>query len=195
MTTFAFANVEYSSYGAASFQHGEQTIYTVPSGKLAKIKFDSYHFSLDGTDKRFADVLWALYSQNSSSTAVRKHMVGHADFGGGTTALAAFYNPSNFNGLDAETGQQTAVYTNRLHSAQPETFVYNNQVQDFGNQTYFGNWTSQNQGATVYGPETFFMAAGEVLKLRTLSVCSSSAASAACTRYTNMRCAVWLEDV
>ena len=190
MTTFAFANVEYSSYGAGSFQHGEQTIYTVPSGKLAKIKFDSYHMSVDGTSQRFQDVAWALYSQNSSSTTVRKHMIGHGDFGGGNAALTAFYNPSDFSGLDAMTGQQTAVYTNRLHSAQPESFVSNNQVQNFNDALYFGNWTSQNQGSTVYGPETFFMAAGEVLKVRTITKCT-----AACTRTTNMRCAIWLEDV
>ena len=41
----------------------------------------------------------------------------------------------------------------------------------------------------TYGPETFFMDAGEVLKVRTKTVCNGSL-----TRYTNMRCAVWLED-
>lgn len=190
MTTFAFSNVVYSSYGAGYFQHGEQSVYTVPSGKLAKIKFDSYHISIDTTSAKFQDVAWALYSQNNSSTAVRKHMVGHADFGGGVGRVTTFYNPSDFNGLDAMTGQQTAVYTNRLMSAQPENMVSNNQVQNFNDQTFMSTWNSQNQGATVYGPETFFMAAGEVLKVRTLSSCT-----AACTRFANMRCAIWLEDV
>ena len=56
MTTFAFANVEASFSGSTTKDHGEQTLYTVPSGKLAKIKFDSYHLSVSSTGNMISDV-------------------------------------------------------------------------------------------------------------------------------------------
>ena len=77
MTTFAFVNVEATYQTSAnSINHGEKTIYTVPSGKLAKIKFDSFHMSINGTSNKIDKLYWILYSQNSGATTLRKHMVG-----------------------------------------------------------------------------------------------------------------------
>jgi len=191
MTTFAFANVQASFSGGTSLQHGEQTIYTVPTGKLAKIKFDSYHISVSSTSNTINNTYWALYSQDSSTTAARKHMYGESNFGGGESGMRtfSFYNPSDFKAFEAQYGGQY-LHSGKLMSASPENFIYNNVVQDFNDSSRGATYTDNTQGTYVYGPETFFMAAGEVLKLRTKSACNGSL-----TRYTNMRCAIWLEDV
>ena len=191
MTTFAFANVAANFSGSTTLSHGEQTIYTVGSGKLAKIKFDSFHVSVSSTGNNMSKCYWALYSQDSSSTAVRKHMVGQGVSDGSSDVRTfAFYNPSDYRQdqpiFNSTSGNERYYFT---MNALPEDFVSNNQVQDFNDSMRNYQLNNSGYGTTVYGPETFFMAAGEVLKLRTITVCNGSL-----TRYTNMRCAVYLED-
>jgi hypothetical protein len=191
MTTFAFINVEASFSGGNSLQHGEQTLYTVPAGKLAKIKFDSYHASVDSTGNQFSSMYWLMYSQNTiNNTTLRKHMFGMGDTNNATNRSFSFYNPADFNGVNTIIGQTVGIYENRDMNAQPENWVSSNEPINFNDSARMANWTDQGYGAQTYGPETFFMAAGEVLKVRTKTVCNGSL-----TRYTNMRCAVWLEDV
>jgi hypothetical protein len=191
MTTFSFINVEASYSGGTSLNHGEQTLYTVPAGKLAKIKFDSYHTSVSSTSNVMTGKYWIMYSQNSAnSTTLRKHMFGMGDTNEGTVRSFHFYNPADFKGVDAIIGNNTGIYENRTMNAMPESWIYTNEPSDFNDSPRMSNWGDQGYGAQTYGPETFFMAAGEVLKVRTKTVCNGSL-----TRYTNMRCAVWLEDV
>jgi hypothetical protein len=118
-------------------------------------------------------------------------MYGESNFGGGESGMRtfSFYNPSDFKAFEAQYGGQY-LHSGKLMSASPENFIYNNVVQDFNDSSRGATYTDNTQGTYVYGPETFFMAAGEVLKLRTKSACNGSL-----TRYTNMRCAIWLEDV
>jgi len=189
MTTFAFANVAANFSGGTTLSHGEQTIYTVGSGKLAKIKFDSFHVSVSSTGNNMSKCFWALYSQDSSSTAVRKHMVGRAFSANSDIRNYSFYNPSDFIQYPPFKHVTGNVQFPRFMAAVPENFISSNQVQNFDDSMRLDDMGSDNYGATVYGPETFFMAAGEVLKLRTITVCNGSL-----TRYTNMRCAVFLED-
>jgi len=193
MTTFAFANVE-ASYGSGgtSLSHPEQTIYTVPAGKLAKIKFDSYHMSINTTNRLINKMYWILYSQNSSSTTLRKHMVGEAYNTDTGVRTMSFYNPADFTTLPiAEGGATGNPRYGKFMNAVPENFVSNNVSQNINDSLRMATWSVQGEGAFVHGPETFFMGAGEVLKLRTKDALNSSDAS----RFTNMRCAVWLEDV
>lgn len=191
MTTFAFINVEASFSGGTSLQHGEQTLYTVPTGKLAKIKFDSYHASVSSTGNMFSGMYWLMYSQNTiNNTTLRKHMFGMGDTNNSTIRSFSFYNPSDYKGVDTIMGNNTSIYEDRTMNAQPENWVNSNEPIDFNDSGRMTNWSDQGYGAQTYGPETFFMAAGEVLKVRTKTVCNGSL-----TRYTNVRCAVWLEDV
>ena len=191
MTTFAFINVEATFSGGTSLSHGEQTLYTVPAGKLAKIKFDSYHLSVSSTGNMISGMYWIMYSQNTiNNTTLRKHMFGMGDNTGSTIRSFSFYNPADFKGANAIIGQTAGLYEDRTMNAQPENWVNSNEAIDHNDSARMSNWTDQGYGASVYGPETFFMAAGEVLKVRTKTVCNGSL-----TRYTNMRCAVWLEDV
>tara|TARA_R110000803_G_C11879159_1_gene309484 strand:+ start:196 stop:774 length:579 start_codon:yes stop_codon:yes gene_type:complete len=192
MTTFAFINVEASFSGSTTKDHGEQTLYTVPSGKLAKIKFDSYHLSVSSTGNMISDVYWIMYSQNTiNNTTLRKHMFGMGDNSGSTIRSFSFYNPVDYKGATTIIGQTAGLYEERTMNAQPYNWVNANEAIDFSASGEMANWTDQaSLGASVYGPETFFMGAGEVLKVRTRSVCNG-----ALTRYTNIRCAVWLEDV
>lgn len=191
MTTFSFINVEATFSGGTSLNHGEQTLYTVPAGKLAKIKFDSYHTSVSSTGNMISGKYWLMYSQNSAnSTTLRKHMFGAGDNNESSIRSFSFYNPADFKGQDVRIGSNTGIYEDRLMNAQPENWVNSNEAIDFNDSARASSWSTQGYGAQTYGPETFFMAAGEVLKLRTKTVCNGSL-----TRYTNMRCAVWLEDV
>ena len=191
MTTFSFINVEASFSGGTSLNHGEQTLYTVPTGKLAKIKFDSYHASVSSTGNMFTRIFWLMYSQNTiNNTTLRKHMFGMGETNESTVRSYSFYNPADFKGVNSIIGNYTGIYEDRIMNAQPENWVNSNEAIDFNDTGKMANWTDQGYGAQTYGPETFFMAAGEVLKVRTKTVCNGSL-----TRYTNIRCAVYLEDV
>ena len=192
MTTFAFANVEASYYtSTGSLNHGEQTIYTVPAGKLAKIKFDSFHMSIEGTSNKIDKLYWILYSQNSSSTTLRKHMAGEGFIDDSGVRTISFYNPADFTTVPYDKGGTTSNPSyGKLMNAVPENFASNNQAQNINDSLRGYTWSSSGYGTFTHGPETFFMGAGEVLKLRAKDSLSSGA-----NRFTNMRCAVWLEDV
>jgi len=193
MTTFAFANVEasFDSTAGTTFSHGEQTVYTVPAGKLAKIKFDSYHMSIDTTNRIIYKMYWTLYSQNSSSTTARKHMVGEGFNSDSGVRTMSFYNPADFTTVPFDKGGNTTAAYGKIMNAAPENWITNNVPHDgFDASLRMNTWDTQGYGAFVHGPETFFLGAGEVLKLRTKSELNAGA-----DRYTNIRCAVWLEDV
>ncbi len=191
MTTFAFANVEAAYYTTTgSLSHGEQTIYTVPAGKLAKIKFDSFHMSINGTSNMIEKLYWILYSQNSSATTLRKHMVGEGFIDNGDVRTISFYNPADFTTVPYDKGGSTTPAYGKIMNAVPEDFASNNQPQNINDSLREQQWSTQGYGTFTHGPETFFMGAGEVLKLRAKDSLSSGA-----NRFTNMRCAVWLEDV
>ena len=192
MTTFAFANVEAAYYtSSGSLQHGEQTIYTVPAGKLAKIKFDSFHMSIEGTSNKIDKLYWILYSQNSSSTTLRKHMVGEGFNQDSNVRTISFYNPADFTTVPFERGGDTGnPYYGKTMNAVPENFSSNNSPGNINDSLREYQWSNTGYGTFTHGPETFFMGAGEVLKLRAKDSLSTGA-----NRFTNMRCAVWLEDV
>ena len=192
MTTFAFANVE-ATYqtSTGSLNHGEQTIYTVPSGKLAKIKFDSFHMSINGTSNKIEKLYWVLYSQNSGATTLRKHMVGEGFTDNSNVRTISFYNPADFTTVPYDKGGTISNPSyGKTMNAVPENFPANNTPQNINDSLREHQWNTQGYGTFTHGPETFFMGAGEVLKLR-----AKDSLSAGANRFTNMRCAIWLEDV
>ncbi len=189
MTTFSFINVETSNYGGLSYNHPNQTIYTVPSGKLAKIKFDSFHMSMDTTNDIFTSAYWLMWSEGTN--VLRKHWFGYGEtLNENHVRSMSFYNPADFNGVESITGS-TSVYENRTMNAMPEEWISNGSIYNFNDGTRGEvNYRNNGGGNMAYGPDTFFMEAGEVLRFKVKSRTNVSA-----TRYSNIRCAVWLEDV
>ena len=145
MTTFSFINVEASFSGGTSINHGEQTLYTVPAGKIAKIKFDSYHTSVDSTGNMLSTKYWVMYSQNTiNSSTLRKHMMGSFDNNDSTVRSCSFYNPADFYGVQMQTGA-TTLYENRIMNAMPENWVSSNEPVN-PNDSLRGQGTWNNQG-------------------------------------------------
>ena len=191
MTTFAFVDLEIATVNQTTSYIDQQTLYTVPTGKLAKIKFDSVHVSKTSSSA-YQDHIFVMYSQGTN--VMRKHIVGFAVNTGTNTRTISYYNPSDWSVQPTASGPTGSVYQQHSMSAQPNQWINTDGTIDStlipDLQGYPEYNTSVSSGARVYCPETFFMKAGEVLKY-------SDALNGLTGgyRYTNMRLAVWLEDV
>ena len=191
MTTFAFVDVEIATVNQSTSYINQQTLYTVPTGKLAKIKFDSVHVSKT-SDEAYQDHAFIMYSQGTN--IVRKHIVGYAVNTGTQARTISYYNPSDWSVQPTASGPTGGVYQQHSMSTQPQQWVNTDGTIDStlipdlqGYPQYSNQFT---YGARVYCPETFFMKAGEVLKYS-----DALSGPTGNYRYTNMRLAVWLEDV
>jgi hypothetical protein len=189
MTTFTFVDVEVATVNANPTYINQQVLYTVPSGKIAKIKFDSVHIS-KSTGTGFSVHIFVMYSQGTN--VIRKHVVGYADTPSSDVATLNYYNPKDWTNVQTA-GGTASISTAYTMSTQPQSWIdsSNNIDTTFDdNLVGYPNYTTADNGTRVYCPETFFMKAGEVLKYsdKLENVTGGH-------RYTNMRLAVWLEDV
>jgi hypothetical protein len=72
MTTFTFVDVEVATVNQSNSYINSQTLYTVPAGKLAKIKFDSVHMS-KSTGTSWGEHIFVMWSQGTN--VFRKHVI------------------------------------------------------------------------------------------------------------------------
>ena len=189
MTTFTFVDQEYTTSSGFASYLTPRSVYTVPSGKIARIKMDSVNISSNGSTY-FAQGTFILFSDGAN--VHRKHMFGYFSSGGSTAATIGWYNPADFGGMiHAENGTSTIRYHAPMN-AQPRDWVLGGTVEsnislEMGGEGY--RTSTNGYGGVSFGPSSFFMKAGEVLKL---AATSDTAASTA--KYVNARLAIWLED-
>tara|TARA_R100001460_G_scaffold81966_1_gene122892 strand:- start:14 stop:601 length:588 start_codon:yes stop_codon:yes gene_type:complete len=194
MTTFAFVDQEYSQSSSGGAANISESIYTVPSNKIAKIKFDGFfatHNSSTSSSTSFKKVTFMLYSDGTN--VHRKHMYGYHNTGDTAVHMVSFYNPVEYAGSrhNSNNGSQGRVVEYTMF-AQPENAVSSGTVSNPVNGNPVGNYNFQatsSYGARVYGPGTFFMKENEVLKC--VATVQSDTND---TKYINIRLAVFLED-
>jgi len=189
MTTFTFVDQEYTTSSANTSYLTPRSVYTVPSGKIAKIKMDSVNVSSNGSTY-FREGTFILFSDGTN--VHRKHMFGF--YGGDDTQTATinWYNPIDFGGMVHAENGATSIQYHAPMNAQPRSWVLGGTVEsnisiNAGGEPYWQNTSSY--GGSCYGPSSFFMKAGEVLKL---AAAVDTAANTA--KYVNARLAIWLED-
>ena len=189
MTTFTFVDQEYTTSSANTGYLTPRSVYTVPSGKIARIKMDSVNLSTNGSTY-FSQGTFILFSDGAN--VHRKHMYGYYSTGRTDTATIGWYNPADFGGMiHAENGTSTIRY-NAPMNTQPGNWVLGGTVESNISTSMSGEgyWTSTNgYGGICFGPSSFFMKAGEVLKLAAAADTDASTA-----KYVNARLAIWLED-
>ena len=194
MTTFAFVDQEYSQSSSGGAAYISENIYTVPSNKIAKIKFDGFfatHNSSTSSSTAFKKVTFMLYSDGTN--VHRKHMYGYHNTNDAYVHMASFYNPVEYAGSrhNSNNGSQTRFYEYSMF-AQPQNAVSSGTVSTSVSGNPGGDYafiSDSSHGGRVYGPGTFFMKENEVLK------CVASVQSDTNdTKYINIRLAVFLED-
>ena len=194
MTTFTFVDQEYTVSSNNNSYLTPQSIYTVPSNKIAKIKFDGFfitHNATGDTNHSFREASFMLYSVGTN--VKRKHMYGYFDTGDGNIQMCSFYNPMEYRGsrYNSNNGSQAKQFEYTMF-AQPENVMsggsIDTQISDSGTGNYIYTGTN-TYGARVYGPDVFFMKENEVL------YCVAGAnTNNNNVKYFNVRCAVFLED-
>tara|TARA_R100000030_G_scaffold28734_2_gene21233 strand:- start:8727 stop:9314 length:588 start_codon:yes stop_codon:yes gene_type:complete len=194
MTTFAFVDQEYTVSSNNNSYLTPQNLYTVPSNKIAKIKFDGMfvtHNQSGSSSYAFKEVSFMLYSDGTN--VHRKHMYGFADTTENNIQMVSFYNPVEYMGSrhNSNNGSQSANYEYSMF-AQPQHVVSSGTVDTQISDAPTGHYdftSTRTNGGRVYGPGTFFMKENEVLKAVAQANTDSNA-----TKYFNFRLAVFLED-
>ena len=189
MTTYAFEDdtFTYTKSGANIYLQGD-TVYTVPSGKIAKIEFDSFHLS-QSADDTFNTNHVLFYS--TASNIRRKHMFFLYRGSSGDVSSIHWYNPSNYGGVDSVGGGTTEKF-NYTMSAQPQDWSRNGTVDTTPDSNVVNDvFAASSSGARAYGPRYFYMTAGEVLKVIARGEFASTPSS---NFYGNARFMIFLED-
>ena len=194
MTTFTFVDQEYTVSSNNNSYLTPQDLYTVPSNKIAKIKFDGMfvtHNQQGNSSYAFKEVGFMLYSDGTN--VHRKHMYGYFDTSENNVQMASFYNPVEYAGsrYNSNNGSQSPNYEYSMF-AQPQNVVSSGTVDTQISDSATGHYDYQNdrtKGGRVYGPGTFFMKENEVLKAVAQANTDSNA-----TKYFNFRLAIFLED-
>ena len=190
MTTFTFVDQEYTTSTGGTNYITPSSVYTVPSGKIARIKMDSVNTSNSAAGTYFREGTFILFSDGTN--VHRKHMFGWYAGDDTNTATISWYNPIEFGGMnEAENGTSTIRYYAPMN-AQPRTWVSGGIVESNINTSVGGEgyWQSvASYGGACFGPSSFYMKAGEVLKLAAAADTANNSA-----KYVNVRLAIWLED-
>lgn len=189
MTTYSFVDQEFTmtKIGANAYLQGD-TVYTVPSGKIAKIQFDSFHLS-QSSDNTFNLHNFTLYSQGTN--IIRKHFFGDYNFSNGDISSIHYYDTNNFAQTPNNNGNAAERYA-YTHSAQSQDWSRNGTVNTSpDSNVQLANFIGSGQGNRSNGPSYWYMDAGEVLKV--ISRCEFPATIAG-NLYTNIRLMVFLED-
>lgn len=194
-TTFTFQeqNFTTTSSGGSGFGYlHDQTIYTVPTGKIAKVKFDSLHVTNTGNCS-IGGVHFICYTR--ATNMARKHVYGKWDDNSSNTFTCHLYNPADYQGSHTPGygGSGTSIYYDKTMNGQPEAWYNGNSIDATLDSGTRGVHTPNNQGygSIVLCPETFFLPAGDVLKYNSVYYDTIGTAT---TYYTNIRFAIWLED-
>jgi len=194
MTTFSFVDQEYTVSSNNNSYLTPRSIYTVPSGKIAKIHFDSFfitHNAAASSATAFKQAGFILYSDGTN--VHRKHMYGRFEGAENDIMMVSFYNPMDYSGSrhNSNNGSQSANYEYTMF-AQPENFINSGtpETNMSDSSTGYYDFTSNRiYGGRVYGPSDFYMEAGEVLKLNAYANTDNNT-----TKYFNVRLAIFLED-
>jgi hypothetical protein len=190
MTTYSFVNEEftYTNSGSNIYLQGN-TVYTVPSGKIAKVKFDSFHLSQSG-DSTFNGNSVLFYSQGTNSRV--KHMFLSYRGDTGDASSLHWYNPMDYRSSSFATGNGTTINKyDFTMSSQNQDWSRNGTVDTTpdGNQIY--DLAQSLEGSKSLGPDYWYMEAGEVLKVIAQGEFTSAPAG---NFYGNARLMVFLED-
>lgn len=188
MTTYSFVNQEYTSSGTTAYVT-PQTIYTVPTGKIARVKFDMVMQNNLNTSMGYG----AFLITSAGTNIFRKHAYGTFDSGNSGIKSASWYNPMDQRNLEGYGGTNTNPYYNYTESAQPENWLSGGSLDTTMHDTVrgYGFPNNQNYGTKYWGPSEWYMAAGEVLKYQARNSDTSGSSD---TYYHNVRLMVFLED-
>ena len=194
MTSFSFINNEILLGTSQVQEFTNITIYTVPSGKVARVQMDSIHLYAKG-DVKFEDVAFTIWSKPSNTFC--KHITGDYSFrgdGAHSVKTVSFY-PNWTRPVANEFSAAGSNYFSYSANAQMQNWVLQNEtfyVDKDVTSGYPDAQTTTNAGTRLWAPKQFFLSAGEVLKLNgeTRTDLTSSEGL-----YFNTRLAIWLEDV
>ena len=189
MTTYSFVDFEATyTKSSANMYLGGNTVYTVPSGKIAKIEFDSFHISQSGNNTfNLANVL--LYSEGTNIK--RKHTLLFYNGSTGDHSSLHWFNPNVYGRMDTA-GGGTNLQSNSTMSAQPQDWSANGSVDTTPDSNcQHVTFQGSNFGARVLGPAYWYMEAGEVLKVISRGEFASTISG---NMYANARLMVFLED-
>lgn len=188
MTTFTFINEEYNTTNGTDSYITPKSIYTVPSNKIARIRFDGM-FATHDTTTFFNHASFILFSDGTN--VHRKHMYGMGENNDSAMKMISFYNPVLYPRHSSNNGSQGKEYEYSMY-AQPQSFISSGTVETNMNENstgYYNFTATSGYGGRVFGPEYFFMKENEVLKFS-----AAVGTNANATKYVNIRCAVFLED-
>lgn len=194
MTTFAFINNEILLGTAQVLEFTNHTIYTVPSGKVARVQMDSIHLYAKG-DAKFEDVAFSIWSKPNNTFC--KHITGDYSYrgdGGNSVKTVAFY-PNWTVPVTNTFSAGGTNYFNYSANAQMENWIQQNESFSVDKDVVSGYpdaQTNTNAGTRLWAPKQFFLSAGEVLKLNGETRTQLNFNTGL---YFNTRLAVWLEDV
>ncbi len=188
MTTYSLEDKEYTYTisGSNAYIQGV-TVYTVPAGKIAKIKFDSFHLS-QSSNNTFNTTSVLFYSEGTN--IIRKHQFLYNNEDQGDVSSQHWYNSADFS-RHVLSGGSTTVAGNYQMQAQNQDWSANGSIDTTpdSNVQYASAQTSR--GARHLGPDYFYMKAGEVLKVISQIAFPSGPGG---NFYGNSRFMVFLED-
>ncbi len=189
MTTYSFVNEEftYTNSGSNIYLEGN-TVYTVPSGKIAKVKFDSFHLS-QSADNTFNNTTAMLYSQGTNSR--RKHMF--LSYRGDTDQASSlhWYNPMDYRSTSFGSIGSSGTRFDFTMSAMNQDWSRNGTVDTTPDGSQIYDQPQSLEGSKSLGPDYWYMEAGEVLKVIAQGEFASNPSG---NFYGNARLMVFLED-
>lgn len=193
MTTFSLVdnNTTILSSNTSGYSYNN-SLYTVPTGKIARIQFDSCHMRVDGGGE-MQQTAWGVWSKPDA--VVRKHYMA-SYYGNGTSnylkTVHWYPNGSNHSPFTTQAGYGASTRYFFTASAQMEDWVSSSGAVTGNDGVYVGHKSdegSEGYGSQLWGPDSFYCKAGEQLLFTAYSSVSSTS-----TVYMNLRLAVWLED-
>ena len=188
MTTYNFEDDTFTyTKSGANIYLGGNTVYTVPTGKIAKVEFDSFHLSQSANDT-FNNNNITFYSQTGN--AIRKHMFLLYRGSSGDLSSLHWYNPYNYGTQHGAYGGTSDVYM-RTMSSQPQDWSANGTIDTTPDSNTVQTEYNSSIGAMSFGPRYFYMKAGEILKVIARGEFATSPSS---TFYGNSRFMIFLED-
>lgn len=189
MTTYSFEDKEYTYTKSSDWIYLQgNTVYTVPTGKIAKLEFDSFHIS-QSADNQYGQTSVLFYTEGTNIK--RKHNFLYYNGADGDVSSLHWYNPTNYARIDVS-GGPTSIQYNSTMVSQPQDWSRNGTVDTTPDEnTAQVGFQGSNYGARVLGPSYFYMKAGEVLKVISVSRFGSAPSG---NLYGNSRFMVFLED-
>jgi hypothetical protein len=194
MTTFTLIDHEvdvHTSGQTVNFQ--DLTVYTVPSGKVARVQLDSINVSANGGGgeiNKFAAMYWS-----KPSNAYRKHYtIAYNSNSSSQDVRTISWYPNWSEAVPPTFVGGSTSYFNYTMNAQMEDWVDAN--GNFSNDKEIAGGmptalSSTNAGTRLWAPKQSFLKAGEVIKLNGQVFRSTNNSNL----WINTRLAVWLEDV